>query len=411
MVIKHGRFGKFIACSGYPECKTTKPVTLGIACPQPDCGGQLVERRTRKGKTFYACTNYPTCKFALWTRPVAEPCPKCAAPFVTERYARGGKVTRRASVRSAATSRNSSRRSPEASARSSTMDAAIGSFLEYLAVERGASPHTLRSYAADLTEFSRFLAAEKIAGWEAADTRVVRAYLAWLHERELAKTTIARKLAAVRSCFRFLARRGVIEENPARQVRSPRLGRRLPSFLPKDESEGAPPPRAGVVRGRRPGSRPARAALRERAPGGGVLRARRRRSGRASTAPCASSARATRSASCRSASPRWRPSTPISPSAGGGAGRCSPIRAGGGSPRGACSASCAPARAAAGIARRVTPHTLRHTFATHMLGEGADLRLIQELLGHRRLSTTQRYTHVSPEHLMKVYDAAHPRAT
>ena len=94
MVIKHGRFGKFIACSGYPACKTTKPVPLGIGCPQPACGGQLVERRTRKGRTFYACTNYPQCTFSVWTRPIPEPCPKCAAPFLTERIARGGKTTR-----------------------------------------------------------------------------------------------------------------------------------------------------------------------------------------------------------------------------------------------------------------------------------------------------------------------------
>ena len=94
MVIKHGRFGKFIACSGYPTCKTTKPVPLGIGCPQPACGGQLVERRTRKGRTFYACTNYPQCTFSVWTRPIPEPCPKCAAPFLTERIARGGKTTR-----------------------------------------------------------------------------------------------------------------------------------------------------------------------------------------------------------------------------------------------------------------------------------------------------------------------------
>jgi len=94
MVIKHGRFGKFIACSGYPECKTTKPLTLGIACPEAGCDGQLVERRTRRGKTFFSCTNYPNCKFALWTRPLREPCPKCGAPFITERIGRGGKITR-----------------------------------------------------------------------------------------------------------------------------------------------------------------------------------------------------------------------------------------------------------------------------------------------------------------------------
>ncbi len=94
MVIKHGRFGKFIACSGYPECKTTKPVTLGIACPEAGCTGQLVERRSRKGRTFFGCSAYPDCKFVLWQRPVAEACPKCAAPFLTERVARGRRVQR-----------------------------------------------------------------------------------------------------------------------------------------------------------------------------------------------------------------------------------------------------------------------------------------------------------------------------
>jgi DNA topoisomerase-1 len=93
MVIKHGRFGKFIACSGYPECKTTKPVTLGIACPECE-KGQMVERRSRKGRTFFGCSAYPDCKFVLWQRPVVEPCPKCAAPFLTERVTRGRRVQR-----------------------------------------------------------------------------------------------------------------------------------------------------------------------------------------------------------------------------------------------------------------------------------------------------------------------------
>jgi DNA topoisomerase-1 len=92
MVIKHGRFGKFIACSGYPDCKTTKPITLGIACPEPGCTGELAQRRSRRGKIFYGCSAYPNCKFVLWQRPVAEACPKCGAPFVTERATRGRSV-------------------------------------------------------------------------------------------------------------------------------------------------------------------------------------------------------------------------------------------------------------------------------------------------------------------------------
>jgi DNA topoisomerase-1 len=89
MVVKHGRFGKFIACSGYPDCKTTKPVTLGIACPEPGCTGEMVERRSKRSRTFFGCSAYPGCKFVLWQRPVAEPCPSCGAPFLTERTARG----------------------------------------------------------------------------------------------------------------------------------------------------------------------------------------------------------------------------------------------------------------------------------------------------------------------------------
>jgi len=94
MVIKHGRFGKFIACSGYPDCKTTKPVTLGIPCPEAGCPGQIVERRSRRGRTFFGCSAYPNCKFVVWQRPIPEPCPKCGAAFVTERALKGRVVRR-----------------------------------------------------------------------------------------------------------------------------------------------------------------------------------------------------------------------------------------------------------------------------------------------------------------------------
>ena len=88
MVVKTGRFGKFIACSAYPECKTTKPLALGVKCPQPGCGGDLVQKRTRKGRSFYACSRYPQCEYALWDRPVNKSCPTCQAPFLVEKVSK-----------------------------------------------------------------------------------------------------------------------------------------------------------------------------------------------------------------------------------------------------------------------------------------------------------------------------------
>lgn len=290
------------------------------------------------------------------------------------------------------------------------MDAAVGSFLEYLGVERGASPHTLRSYTADLTEFTRFLAEGGIEGLPDADTRAVRAYVARLYQRRLSKATIARKLAAVRSCFRFLARRGALPANPARQVRSPRLGRRLPSFLPVDEATvllNAPPePSAAGARDRAMLELLYASGLRV-AEGCGLDlddldEARRtvRVVGKGDKERVVPVGETALEALAAYLAIRGRQRGPLFLNARGG--RLTS--------RSAHRIVRARARQA-GISQRVTPHTLRHSFATHMLGAGADLRLIQELLGHSRLSTTQRYTHVSPEHLMRVYDRAHPRAT
>lgn len=282
-------------------------------------------------------------------------------------------------------------------------------FLRYLDLQRGASRHTLRGYAADLAEFRAFLAREGVGDVPDADARAVRAWLASLHERKLAKSSIARKLATVRSCFRYLARVGRVEINPARQVRSPRLPKRLPSFLPKDESKdlldtGAERSPAGLrdhallellyATGLRV-SECCGLDLDDVDRRGGSVRVMGK-GGKERVVPAGDAALAALEAwllirgEARGAL--------FTNARGGRLGARSVHRIVKQRARGA------------GIDRRVTPHTLRHTFATHMLGEGADLRLIQELLGHSRLTTTQRYTHVSPEHLMKVYDSAHPRA-
>ena len=86
LVLKHGRYGQFTACSNYPKCRYVKRQTLGIACPEKGCTGELVARRTKRGKTFYGCSRYPECKFTAWDKPVAEPCPSCGSPILLEKF-------------------------------------------------------------------------------------------------------------------------------------------------------------------------------------------------------------------------------------------------------------------------------------------------------------------------------------
>jgi DNA topoisomerase-1 len=92
MVVKRGRFGEFLACSRYPDCKTTSPLSLGVACPKPDCGGYLTEKRSKRGKVFFGCSNYSKtkCDFVSWDRPIPEPCPKCGAKFVVKKISKSG---------------------------------------------------------------------------------------------------------------------------------------------------------------------------------------------------------------------------------------------------------------------------------------------------------------------------------
>jgi integrase/recombinase XerC len=282
-------------------------------------------------------------------------------------------------------------------------------FLRHLAVERNASAHTLRSYANDLSDFQRFLAGRDAPDLAAADLRQIRAWLAALHARGLAPASIARKLAAVRSCFRFLVRRGVIEGNPAREARSPRQPRKLVTFLPIDEA-------TQLVDGRALGgaSRARDRAILE------LLYASGLRVSELAGLDLDAVDRAERTVRVLGKGRKER----IVPFGAQAARALEAWLGQRGEADGALFTNARGGRLtvrsvhtivrrsarAAGITRRVSPHTLRHTFATHLLDGGADLRAIQELLGHSRLSTTQRYTHVGAEQLMKVYDRAHPRA-
>jgi integrase/recombinase XerC len=285
------------------------------------------------------------------------------------------------------------------------MTDAPAAFLRYLAVEKAASPHTLKSYGHDLRQFEDFLKAEHVRPSELTP-RHVRGFLVHLHARGLDPASIARKLACVRSWLRFLVRRGVLERNPAREVQSPRVPRKLASFLPVDEAHDL------MEAGDR--THPRDVAILE------LLYASGLRVSELTSLDVDDLDRDARTVRVLGKGKKER----IVPYGGKAARALEAWLARRGGTRGplflgARGTRMQPrtvygiVRAAArraGIVRKVSPHTLRHSFATHLLDGGADLRAIQELLGHSRLSTTQRYTHVGAEQLVKVYEAAHPRA-
>ena len=285
----------------------------------------------------------------------------------------------------------------------------LAAFLRHLTLEKDASPHTLRSYRSDLLEFVQYAGAGDAGTWLSdVDPRLVRGYLAHLHARGLDTVTIARKLAALRSWFRFLVRRGVLERNVAREVRSPRPPRKLVSFLPIDEA-------MALMDARLDGATRARdVAVLE------LLYATGLRVSELTGLDLDDVDRSQQTVRVLGKGRKER----IVPYGRRAAGALGAYLAGRGAARGPLFANRRGGRltvrsihsivrrsaSACSITRRVSPHTLRHTFATHLLDAGADLRVIQELLGHSRLSTTQRYTHVGADQLMRVYDAAHPRA-
>jgi integrase/recombinase XerC len=289
-------------------------------------------------------------------------------------------------------------------------------FLRHLSTERNLSPHTVRAYGGDLDRFIEFLGGQGKLLSPGVDVLLVRRFLTKLHAESYQKSSMARMLACLRTFYDYFLRQGSIDVNPVRQVRTPRLDKKLPSFL--DEAEIVRLLEATI--GDSFTDRRDRALL-ETLYGGGL------RVSEATGLDLGDLQLDQGFALIRGK---------------GGKERLSPLGAGATQ----CIENYMPERAVrieklmsgvdalfinkngtrlnvrsvrrilnvrasvAGLRKAVTPHTLRHSFATHLLNRGADLRAVQELLGHANLTTTQIYTHVTTHRLKEVYDQAHPRA-
>lgn len=296
---------------------------------------------------------------------------------------------------------------------------AVDRFLTYLKVERNASDLTVKSYREDLTALADYLAEARSGRCpEPGEVTVMelRGYVSALHEAGYAQTTIARRLASLRSFFRFGQREGWVANNPAKPLRNPRKPRRLPHFLSTEEiGRLLVAPSNSDPMGLRD-----RAILETMYSAGlrisetvgldqsdldfeaGILRVRGK--GRKERlAPIGSYAMQAlrRWLAVRRVSPR-EPQGPQSPVFVNKFGRRLTTRS--------VARMLEKYLRSTGLDSRTTPHSLRHSFATHLLDRGADIRSVQELLGHKSLVTTQIYTHVSTTGLREAYQKAHPRA-
>lgn len=289
-------------------------------------------------------------------------------------------------------------------------------FKNFLTSERNYSEHTVRAYTTDLLEFASFLEKRQAAVGEKLDISGVeeidiRAYVAWLYRRN-SRTSISRKLASVRSFFEFLLREGVVQNNLAKLVPTPKGEKRLPSFLTVDEIFKLvdTPKKDGVLDSRdramlelfySSGLRVSELVgikLDDLNLAGSMVKVLGK-GGKERIVPLGSKAvealqlyllkREELNSKEDFLFLNSRGYRLTSRSVGRIVKKYAVI---------------------SGVPKNVSPHVLRHTFATHLLGGGADLRAIQDMLGHKSLSTTQRYTHTSVERIMDVYDKAHPRA-
>jgi len=293
------------------------------------------------------------------------------------------------------------------------VEKAVDEFLRTLR-QRNASLHTIKAYAGDLDVFSAYIGPRQ---WKNIDHVTIRGYLSHLYEKGLSKVSVARALAAVRSLYRWLAQEGLVEQNPAALVSTPRLPKKLPRVPTVEEMnlmlDGKMPEVAAF---------PERDRLMfELLYGCGIRNSEliginlddirlsaeavlvRGKGKKERYVPFGDAVRSSLSAYLparqQMLATRKKASNALLINQRGGRLTTRSV--------GRIVKKIAVAK---GLSPDVHPHTLRHAFGTHMLEEGADLRAIQEMLGHERLSTTQRYTQLSMRHVLQVYDQTHPRA-